>query len=92
MGSPLGPVLSDIFMIELETSFIPELTDYIEFWKRYIDDAICFIKFGSVNYILSVLNSFNVNIKFTYELGHEGKLPLLNVLLCRMGKKIYTTI
>ena len=31
MGSPLGPVLSDIFMIELETSFLPELTDYIQF-------------------------------------------------------------
>ena len=92
MGSPLGPVLSDIFMIELETSFIPELTDYIEFWKRYIDDAICFIKFGSVNYILSVLNSFNMNVKFTFELGHGGKLPLLDVLLCRMGKKIYTTV
>ena len=31
MGSPLGPVLSDIFMVELETSFLPELTDYIQF-------------------------------------------------------------
>ena len=92
MGSPLGQVLSDIFMIELETSFTPELTDYIEFWKRYIDDTICFIKFGSVNYILSVLNSFNVNIKFTYELGHEGKLPLLDVLSRRTRKKIYTTV
>ena len=92
MGSPLGQVLSDIFMIELETSFTPELTDYIEFWKRYIDDTICFIKFVSVNYILSVLNSFNVNIKFTYELGHEGKLPLLDVLSRRTRKKIYTTV
>ena len=27
--SPLGPVLSDIFIIELETSLLPELTDYI---------------------------------------------------------------
>ena len=43
MGSPLGPVLSDIFMIELETSFLPELTDYIQFWKRYVDDTICFL-------------------------------------------------
>ena len=92
MRSPLGRVLSDIFMIELETSFIPELTDCIEFWKRYIDDTICFIKFRSVNYILSVLNSFNVNIKFTYELGHEGKLPLLDVLSRRTRKGIYTTV
>ena len=26
MGSPLGPALSDIFMIEFETSLLPELT------------------------------------------------------------------
>ena len=92
MGSPLGPVLSDIFMIELETSLLPELTDYIQFWKRYLDDTICFIKVGSVNYILSLLNSFDVNINFAYELEHGGKLPFLNVLLCRKGKKIYTTV
>ena len=51
-------------MIELETSLLPKLTDYIQFWKRYVDDTICFIKVGSVNYILSILNDFDVNIKF----------------------------
>ena len=40
MGSPLGSVLSDIFMIELETSFLPGLTDYLQYWKRYIDDSM----------------------------------------------------
>ena len=78
-------------MIELETSLLPELTDYIQFWKRYVDDTICFIKVGSVNYI-SLLNRFDVNIKFTYELEHEGKLLFLDVLLCRKGKKIYTAV
>ena len=29
---------------------------------------ICFIDFVSVNYILSVLNSFDVNTKFAYKL------------------------
>ena len=91
MGSPLGPVLSDIFMIELETSLLPELVDYIQFWKRYVDDTICFIKVGPINYI-SLLNRCYVNIKFTYELEHEGKLLFLDVFLCRKGKKIYTAV
>ena len=79
-------------MIELETSYLPELTDYIQFWKKYVDDTICFIKVGSVNYMLSVLNSFDVNIKFTYVMEHEGKLAFLDVLLCRTRRTIYTTV
>ena len=74
-------------MIELET-----LTDYIKFWKRYVDDAIFLKKVGSVNYILSALNSFDVDIEFTYELGLEGKLPFLDVRLCRKGRKFYTIL
>ena len=62
-------------MIELETSLLLEPTDYIQFFKRYVDDTICFIKVGSVNCILSALNSFDVNINFTYELELEGILP-----------------
>ena len=61
---------------------LPELTDYIQFWKRYINH----------NIILSVSNSFDVNIKFTYALEHEGKLPFLDVLLRIMGEKIYATV
>ena len=62
MSSPLDPVLSDIFMIELETFLLPVLTDCIQFWKRYVDDTLCFIKVGSVTYMLSVLNSLDVNL------------------------------
>ena len=73
-------------------SLLSELTDYIKFWKRYVNDNICFIKVGSVHYILSVLNSFDGNIKFTYELEHKGKLLFLDALLYRTKKKIYTTV
>ena len=86
MGSPLGPVLADIFMIELEKSLLPELTSYISYWKRYVDDTICFIKIEYVDNILSVLNGFDNNIKFTVQEEKEVMLPFLDVLICRNDK------
>ena len=67
MGSPLGPVLADIFMIQLENSLLSNLTNYITFLKQYVDDTICFVKTGTAEFITSVLNSFDKNIQITFE-------------------------
>ena len=40
VGLPLGPVLADIFMIELEKAILPEFPECIKYWKRYVDDTI----------------------------------------------------
>ena len=54
MGLPLGPVLADIFMVELENILVPTLTEYMKLWKRYLDDTVCFVKMGSVEYTVSI--------------------------------------
>ena len=41
LGSPLGPILAYIFMVELENNIVPALLENLRFWKRYVDDAIC---------------------------------------------------
>ena len=53
MQSPLGPVLADIFMIELEKAVLPELIECIKYWKRYVNDTISFVKLGTINYIIT---------------------------------------
>ena len=60
--------LVDISMVELENTLVPTSTEYMKIWKRYVDDTICFVKTGSVEYIVSTLNSFDTNIQFTYEM------------------------
>ena len=65
MGSLLGPMLVDIFMVDLENRLGPTLTEYIKLWKRFVNDTICFVKMGSVKYIVSILNSFDINVQFT---------------------------
>ena len=74
MRTPLTPLLADISMTELERSLIPNLQK-MKFWRRYIDDTICFVKLGSIEYIGSVLNSFHKNIQFTYEVESNAELP-----------------
>ena len=61
MGSPLGPLLAGIFMVDLERSLVPLLTAELSFWKRYVDDIITFAKIGRVNHVLSMLNNFHPN-------------------------------
>ena len=89
MGSPLGPVLADIFMIELEKVILPELTECIKCWKRYVD-TISFVKLGNTNYIITKLNSCDKNIQFNFE-KDKGLLLFLDVLIQRNSNSIVTT-
>ena len=92
MGSPLGPVLANIFMVELERNIIPTLSNDVFLWKRYVDDTICFIKLTSINKVLETLNSYHKNIKLTIETETENKLSFLDVLLIRNNSLISTKV
>ena len=92
MGSPLGPVLADIFMIELGKRILPELTECIKNWKRYVDGTISFVKLGTINYITTKLKSFDNNIQFTFEEEDKGTLLFQDVLVRRKGNSIVTTV
>ena len=45
-------------MIELKRSLISNLQK-ITFWRRYVNDTICFVKIGLIENKRSVLNSFH---------------------------------
>ena len=92
MGSPLGPVLSGIFMVKLENSLVPTLNESMTLWQRFVDDTISFVKNDSIAYVLDQLNSFHEQIQFTYEVEHNNKLPFLDVLLIKNANKIDTTV
>ena len=53
MGSLLGPVLVNMFMVELERTIIPSLSDQIKLWKRYVDETIDFFKTEEIKNVLS---------------------------------------
>ena len=39
MGSPLGSVRANIFMIELVTTLVPKLEDHVQKWRCFADDT-----------------------------------------------------
>ena len=79
MGSPLGPVLANLFMGVHENKW---LGDYngppVLFYKRYVDDIFCMFETKEdAHSFLDYLNSKHRNIKFTIEGEENGKLPNL---------------
>ena len=79
MGSPLGPVIANIFMVELEKRLIPTMSDKISLWFRYVDDTFTFIKKGQVDNVIEILNGFHENINFTFEKEAENSISFLDV-------------
>ena len=79
MGSPLGPVIANIFMVELERRLIPTMYDKISLWFRYVDDTFTFIKRGEVDNIIRILNSFHESINFTFEKETDESISFLDV-------------
>ena len=83
MGSPLGPVLANIFMVHLEEKMIPQLTGKMSSWYRYVDDTFTFIKDGEAENVKETLNKFHTDIKFTYESESNGSISFLDVKVNR---------
>ena len=92
MGSPLGPVLAGIFMVELERTILPTLKEHMSPWKRYVDDTISYIKEESIEHVLSKLNGYHENIEFTYEIEKDGKLLVIDILVIRKDYEVEKTV
>ena len=92
MGSPLGPVIAGIFMVELERNLLPTLSQYMTNWKRYVDDTISHVKVDCIEHVLNALNSFPENISCTYEQECDGTISFLDVLIMKKNNTIETTI
>jgi len=85
MGSPVSPLLANLFMEWLEKQAIA--TAPVEckpkFWKRRVDDVLEPIKKGQVKNLTDHVNTVDPtsNIKFTYEEEEDKQIPFLDTLL-----------
>ena len=82
MGSPISPIVANLFVEELEVQAIQTSSTLPALWKRSVDDTFTIIKKEDRNSILEHLNSIHQNIKFTCEeVRDDGSMPFLDILI-----------
>ena len=72
MGSPISPIVANLFMEDLEVQAIKTSSTPLALWKRFVDDTFTIIKKEDRNSFLQHLNSIHPNIRFTCEEGMMG--------------------
>ncbi|KFD49035.1 hypothetical protein M513_10083 [Trichuris suis] len=95
MGSPLSPVLAELFMEHLEEkAFSTRAPKFpIKAFKRYVDDIFAIIRRGSEQPFLDHLNSlFADTICCTMEIERHRRLPFLDTLLIRKETNISSQV
>ena len=93
MGSPLGPVLANIFMCHFEESWLANNQSRPSVWFRYVDDTFSlFYSKDAASKFLHFLNSRHPNIKFTMELEENREIPFLDVCIKRDHSTFSTTV
>ena len=82
MGSPLSPVLANLFMEFVESNLLPNIPNRPVLWLRYVDDVFALIENDTDhNALLNDLNSLSPTIQFTCELQKDKKLAFLDCLV-----------
>ena len=82
MGSPVGPLLANIFV----SRFDAELGSFSKFYFRYVDDVIRTLRVGGRQYLLDFVNSMHPNLKFTIEEPDETNgLAFLDMKVHRLA-------
>ena len=94
MGSPVSPVIANIYMKYLEELALgPQFFHTHILWKRYVDDIICITKKVHVNILFDYINQIDDHIKFTMEHpDKEGSLPFLDNKCTHPNQSIQTSV
>ena len=95
MGSPIAPVLAEIFLQNLEHhKFIPAFNQLkINKYWRFVDDGLLLVDNESkIEEIKQLLNSLHPKIKFTFEIEENQTMHFLDINLQRTERNFITSI
>ena len=81
MGSPVSPIVANLYMEEFEVKALGSYNNPPEIWFRYVDDTFCMLHEYEIEKFKDHLNNIDNNIKFTMEIDQDNKLPFLDTLV-----------
>ena len=85
MGSPLSPVLANLFMEYIESELLPNIVDGPVLWLRYVDDILfAWPDNMDFSYFFNQVNSLVPSIKFTCEWEQDDSIPFLDTTIHRL--------
>ena len=92
MGSPLGPLLANVFMCSIEVN-LEQQGQLPRYYRRYVDDTLTVMPDRvTAGQFLDTLNSTHPSLKFTMEVEREGSLPFLGTELLNRAPKIESKV
>ena len=94
MGSPLSPVIVNLYMESLEEAAISSAVLQPNLWVHYVDDTLVIWTHGQeeLHQFHQHLNNQHSNIQFTMEEESGCKLAFLDVLVTRDGERLLSSV
>ena len=80
MGSPVSPVIANIYIEHFGSLAIPSSPTLNKWRFRYVDDGHSATRRDQINQLQEHLNSIDTHTKFTIELPGTDGLPFLDTL------------
>ena len=95
MGSPLGPILANVFLCHYETEWLENCPAEFKpvLYRRYLDDIFILSQSAENHHkFINYLNTCHENMTFCGDFEKNNQLPFLVILISRNGSNFETTI
>ena len=92
MGSPLGPLMANVFMCHLEEELTRDgLMPHL--YRRYVDDTLARMpNTDAATMFLTTLNGLHPSLSFTMELPVDDRIPFIGIEIIKNGTKLETQV
>ena len=90
MGSPVSPIVANLFMEWFEETALRTFRYEITIWRRYVDDTVVALCDSLIDMLSDHINSIDPAIKFTREEEDNKTIPMLDTLVRRTEERKLT--